>query len=304
MIGMVERSNVSKVARGSEAYPEPLERLSDPPESLYVRGRMPRLPGVAIVGARNADAMACRFTSQMAGRLAAEGITVVSGGALGIDTAAHRGALEACGSTVSVIGSGFDYLYPKDNHELFDAIAKTGALITEYPHEQPPTKWTFPKRNRVVAALSAAVLVVQAGERSGALITARLAGDLGIPVGAVPGVAGDPKNKGNHNLIRRGAALVENERDVLALMSSQGKKGQLPLPGLDFQPNRVSAATAEAYSPAEVKILDILCARPIHIDEITASSGLMPSETSAAILALELRGLVEDQGGKNFVKVG
>lgn len=292
------------IRRGDASYPKRLERLTDPPWELHVCGTLPDLPGVAIVGSRKADTVSCRFAAKLAGDLARQGICVVSGGAFGVDTAAHRGALDAGGATVAVIGSGFNFLYPEENRALFDEIAASGALLTELAPEQPPTRWTFPKRNRIVAAMSLAVVVAQAGERSGALITARLAGELGVPVGACPGMAGDPRNRGNHRLLRQGAPLVESAADVAALMSTGGKKEQLHLPGLDSGAMKPIPKPKTEHSPTEVKILDILCSSPLHIDEITAATGLGPGESSAAVLELELQGLIEDQGGKRYVRVG
>ncbi len=298
----MRRSEIIK--RGDACYPARLERLSDPPSELHVCGTLPDLPAVAVVGSRKADTVSCRFAAKLAGDLSRQGIVIVSGGAFGVDTAAHRGALDAGGATVAVIGSGFDFLYPPENRALFEDIAASGALMTEFAPEQPPTKWTFPKRNRIVAALSLAVVVAQAGERSGALITARMAGELGVPVGASPGMAGDPRNRGNHRLLRQGAPLVESAADVTALISATEKKGQLHLPGVDSGSNKPIPKPEIEHSPIEVKILDILCSSPLHIDEITAAVGLRPGETSAAVLELELKGLIEDQGGKHFIRVG
>ncbi len=299
----IVRKPVKTIERGSQLYPTRFDVLPDPPARLYLKGSLPEPPLVAIVGSRNADAGARRFAFRMAGELCGRGIGVVSGGALGIDTEAHKGALDAGGQTLAVIGSGFDFLYPEANRALFAEIAGTGGLMTEFRHDQPPTKWTFPKRNRLVAALADAVLVVQAGERSGALITARLAQQLGVPLGAVPGVPGDPRNHGNHALLRRGARLVENIDDLLSLMSLQ-RSGQLPLPNVAATRRSKPEPSHHEHSPLEMKILEILCTSPLHIDDITTRLGIVPCETSAAIIALELEGLVEDRGGKNYVRVG
>lgn len=259
---------------------------------------------VAIVGSRKADPSAVRFTRSLAAQLAAEGIDIVSGGALGIDTAAHLGALDGKGRTLAVLGSGLSNPYPEKNFELFEKIRHNGALVTEYSNDQPPTKWTFPKRNRIIAGLSDAVLVIQAAARSGALITARIARSSGIPVGAAPGLPGDPANAGNHKLIRGGAALIDGINDVLDLLRIEQKKsGQLCLPMLNDE-GGIRRPKPTVDDPAAVKILEILCTRPLHIDDISLATGLLPSETSAAILALELQGLIEDRGGKNFVRVG
>jgi DNA processing protein len=292
---------------GSEGYPSRLGRLTDPPQKLFVQGEVPMGTMVAIVGSRNADSGARRFASNLARDLCDQNLIIVSGGALGIDTAAHEGALAANGKTVAVMGSGFDYMYPKENKELFSHIAATGAVISEFDREQPPTRWTFPRRNRVVSALASAVVVVQAGQRSGALITSRIAREYNVPVGAVPGVAGDPLTRGSNGLLRNGAALVEGVSDVLELVAQDRLESQLGLPGI-VRGTEISRGDEVAdlrtnCSPTEIKILDFLCTRPIHIDEITSSVGIEVAQISAAILTLEIAGLVEDRGGKNYVIV-
>jgi DNA processing protein len=292
------------VRRGEPDYPESLEKLSDPPLSLRVVGALFDGPMVAIVGSRKADTAACRFTRKLAAELSSQGVGIISGGALGIDTVAHLGALDAKGKTLAVIGSGYNYLYPSDNRRLFETISKTGALMTEFADEQPPARWTFPKRNRLVAALADGVVVVQAAVRSGALITASYAKDLGVPVGATPGIPADPRNRGNHDLIRQGASLVEDVNDAIALIHRHRRNtAQLRLPGLDPSPTS-ARKSVNGHTVAETKILEILCTRPLHIDDIATCAGLSPSAASAAILTLELQGIIEDQGGKNFVRVG
>ena len=301
----VQKNKMKTVSRGGEGYPVALEKLPDPPSSLHLFGDWGEGPTVALVGSRNADTAAIRFTFSLAEALAARSVRIVSGGALGIDTAAHQGALSGGGHTISVIGSGFDFLYPSENENLFGKIAEKGALVSEFDPPQPPTKWTFPKRNRIVAALADAVIVTQAQERSGALITARLAKELDVPVGAVPSTPGDPHNRGGHKLLKAGAALVEDARDVFALLSKPIPKKQPDLPGVFVErPQTKPAPTPAGLSTAESNVLEFLSTRPLHIDEITSGLCLHPAETGAVILALELRGLIEDRGGKNFVRVG
>jgi DNA processing protein len=291
---------VLEIRRGAEGYPSRLEKLVDPPDRLFIQGSIPQGPMVAIVGSRNADIASQRFVSRLSGDLVQCGIAVISGGALGIDTASHQGALDASGVTVAVIGSGFNYMYPEANRGLFCKISEHGALLTEFSHEQPPTKWTFPRRNRIVAALSSAVVVAEAGQRSGALITARIARELGVPIGSVPGPAGDPRNRGNNQLLREGAHVVENASDILALMQGMDASQQLNLPNLT--PRRPSLPVN--LSSTEGKILEILSFKPIHIDEIIVCTGIGSGEINAALVSLEIEGLIEDQGGRNFVRVG
>ncbi|MDJ0763014.1 MAG: DNA-processing protein DprA [Myxococcota bacterium] len=293
--------SASKISIGHPDYPSELQQLTDSPKCLYVLGRIPVGPMVAIVGSRAADPAAKRFVLGLAADLTAHGLVVISGGAEGIDTAAHQGALEAGGVTVAIIGSGFDFMYPKANASLFEKIATRGALVTEFAPEQPPTKWTFPRRNRLVAAMAGAVVVSQAGETSGALITARIAKNLGIPLGAVPGPAGDARYRGSHQLLRSGASLVESAEDVLSIVAHAGPRNQMPLPGLASHPQKT--ASQHVPTPEEVKILDILGSGPIHIDEIITATGLSPGKVTAAVLSLEIVGFVEDQGGKRYVKL-
>ncbi len=314
----IEKNSIKTVRRGEEGYPLRLEKLRLPPEELRVAGDFGQGPAVAIVGSRKADNASIRFAFSLAQTLSAAGIRIVSGGAAGIDTAAHKGALEGFGHTVAVIGSGFDFLYPAENKALFEKIAETGALVSEFDDRQPPAKWTFPKRNRIVAALSDAVIVISAGEKSGALITAKAAAQIGVPVGAVPSAPQDPKQRGTLNLLRRGAALVEDANDVLQLISNIHPEAQLSLPLIHTNkstayptapPLSDKLGPTVSFDPSvlsekEQRVLNFLCNKPLHIDEISAGLGLSPGEAGAVILALELHGLIEDRGGRHFVRLG
>jgi DNA processing protein len=295
---------VQELSRGEPGYPERLELLSDPPERLFLRGRIPDGPMVAIVGSRDADAQARRLAAGLAADLVARGVTILSGGALGIDTAAHQGALDGSGPTVAVIGSGFDHVYPEKNRQLFERIAIDGAVLTELEPRTPPSRWTFPRRNRIVAALAGAVVVAQAGERSGALITARLARELDVPLGAVPGAAGDPKSRGCNQLIRTGAAMVEELADVLGLLDAKAIGGQLNLPGVGSRGKGTPRGALDGLSDEELAVLDSVGGTPVHIDEIVTGAGLTAPEVMSAILNLELAGLIEDRGGRSFIRVG
>jgi DNA processing protein len=294
----------STVERGDAGYPARLELLSDPPPRIHVLGRLPAAPMVAIVGSRDADAQACRLASSVARELVSHGLVVVSGGARGIDTAAHRGALDAGGETVAVLGSGFAHMYPEGNRSLFEAIAESGAVLTEFDPSTPPTRWTFPRRNRLVAAMASAVVVAQAGERSGALITGRIARELGVPLGAVPGAPGDLRSRGCNRLIRSGATLIEDAADVLSLVGAGDGPCQLGLPGVETRGKHSSPSAVEGLSETERTLLEKLGGSPSHIDDIAAGAGLTASEALAAMLNLELAGLVEDRGGKSFIRVG
>jgi len=200
-------------------YPAWLRRIHEPPPRLWARGRLVADEGdrsVAIVGARAATPLGVSFARTLACDLAAAGLTIVSGLARGIDTAAHQGALDACGRTVALLGSGIDAVYPRENARLADAIAANGALVSEFPPGTPPLQSHFPRRNATIAGWSRLVVVVEAGVRSGALITARLALDEGRDVMAVPGHPSQPSCAGTNALLRDGAALVRDAGDVLA----------------------------------------------------------------------------------------
>jgi DNA processing protein len=290
--------------RRDPGFPEHLEKLTDTPERLFVIGKLPLAPMVAVVGSRDADRGMIRYTAALAGDLVARGLVVLSGGAAGIDTAAHRGALEAGGTTVAIIGSGFDHMYPPANWELFGKIALSGALVSEFEPNTPPTRWTFPKRNRLVAAMAAAVVVIQASERSGALITARIARGLKVPVGAVPGSVNESRSKGANGLIRGGAALIEDASDVMRLVDGSGSTGQLNLPEMNSRGKETASAAPipAGISENEALVFDVLGDTPMHIDDVAATIGLGASETGASLMSLELLGFVEDRGGKYFVR--
>jgi DNA processing protein len=293
-----------ELVRGGDGWPDRLERLPDPPELLNVIGTLPSEPLVAVVGSRDADAGMSRFAAALARGLAERGLAVISGGARGIDTAAHEGCLQAGGRTVAVLGSGFDHVYPAGNAPLFRRIAAGGALVSEFPPATPPSRWTFPRRNRIVAALARAVVVVQASERSGALITAEVARRIGVPVGAVPGSPADPRSRGCNALIRGGAALVEDVADVLGLIDGGGRDGQLGLPSVVSRGKETTPDVRARLGPRERTVLERLGAAPVHIDDLVAATGLPAAEIAAAVLELELGGLAEDRGGKQFVRTG
>jgi DNA processing protein len=289
---------------GDDGWPDRLGLLSDPPELLHVIGRLPDEPMVALVGSREADAAMCRFASALSRDLAERGLAVVSGGARGIDTAAHEGCLQAGGRTVAVLGSGFDHVYPPGNAPLFRRIAAQGALMSEFPPGTPPSRWTFPRRNRIVAALARAVVVVQASERSGALITAEAARRVGVPVGAVPGSPADARSRGCNALIRDGATLVEDAADVLGMIDGAGRDGQLGLPSIVSRGKETTPDGRAGLGTRERTVLERLGAAPVHIDDLVAATGLSAAEVAAVVLDLELAGLAEDRGGKQFVRTG
>ena len=251
---------------------------------------------VAIVGARNASANGCRLTERMAGDLGAAGLVVASGLARGIDAAAHRGALSA--GTVAAMVGGVDIIYPRENTGLYEDIKGAGALISEQPLGRQPTARHFPYRNRIVSGLAIAVVVVEATLRSGSRITARLAGEQGREVLAVPGNPLDPRARGTNGLIRDGATLVQDADEVLEAIAGLGPAAlgepeagifHAPPPGLDAEPPDLDAARE--------KILTLLGPSPAAIDEILRQSGFAPSLLALILLELELAGRLSRHAG-------
>ncbi|HSM92694.1 MAG TPA: DNA-processing protein DprA [Anaeromyxobacteraceae bacterium] len=275
-------------------YPAALGRLADRPERLRVRGDLGDRRRIAVVGTRLPDGYGAEVTREIALGLARSGVSVVSGGAAGVDGVAHRAALEAGGHTIAVFGTGIDVAYPREHRGLFDEIvAAGGALVSELPDGSPPTPWTFPRRNRIVAALSEAVVVVRAGLRSGALITASIARRLGIVVFAVPGDVRERLSAGPHGLLREGARVAEGPDDVLAALGIVEGAGpaQLELPGAAAQPGGDAG-----------RLLAALRSEPRHADDLAREAGLGPGPAMAALLSLELEGLCEQRPGRYFLR--
>ena len=276
---------------GLTAYPELLAETYDPPLILYRKGEL--LPqdslAIAIVGARRATPYGIRQAERFARDLASDGWTIVSGMARGIDTAAHWAALRAGGRTIAVMGSGFDIIYPRENDRLVREIARgQGAVLTEFPAGALPLKGNFPRRNRVISGLSRGVLVVEASEKSGALITARWAADENRDVFAVPGSIETGRSHGCHALIRDGARLVQDVRDILGEMPESGPRyHELP---------------REAVGPDRV-ILDVLGSGEMTIDEIGEAADICPSDLAVCLLRLEISGRVRRYAGKRFALI-
>jgi len=263
-------------------YPPALAEIPDPPLLLYVSGRVELLaqPLVAVVGSRNASVQGRVDAESFAAALSGAGLCVVSGLALGIDTAAHEGALRGAGSTIAVVGTGLDRVYPARNRALAHRIAAQGCIVSEYPLGMPPLAANFPRRNRIISGLAAGVLVIEAAAQSGSLITAQLAAEQGREVFALPGSIHSALTKGCHRLIREGAQLVETVDDVLMAMRLS------PLAGL---PQVDAAAPA---SEDDAILLDALGHEPVALDALLARLALDPGMLGARLLELELAGLV------------
>jgi DNA processing protein len=287
-------SGASIVLQADADYPAALRDLCDAPLVLYVRGRLECLGerAVAIVGSRAATAYGRNVASTMAAEFAAFGATVVSGLARGIDAAAHRGAIDAGLATVAVLGSGVRALYPQYHALLADEIVERGgAVISEFAPSQPARAFQFPMRNRIVAALAHATIVVEASSRSGALITARLADELGRSVFAIPGDVGRPTSAGTNALIADGVPLVTSATDVAALM-----RWQLSFP-------RVEKHTGAASEIDTNAALLALLTQPQTVDELAAASGASAAEIAAQLVVLELQGAVERSAGGSYTAV-
>ncbi len=268
-------------------YPELLKQIHDPPPVLYTLGNQDLLSSqsIAVVGSRAATSYGKRIARDLSHKLAAHKITVVSGLALGIDTEAHRGALQAGGDTISVLGCGLDVIYPRQNDKLYHEIAEKGVIVTEYPLGTTPEGFRFPARNRIITGLSYGVVVVEAARKSGSLITAQLAFDGGREVFAVPGQVDSYKSEGTHWLLKQGAKLVQSEADVLEEFSGSG---------LSFTGQVVHDSRETLHVDTTGKLLlDILETYPIARDEILHKSGLDIADFSESLLLLELEGLIE-----------
>jgi DNA processing protein len=274
---------------GDGRYPERLARLADRPAELRVRGSLGDRRRVAVVGTRRPDPYGQDVARELARDLARAGVTVVSGGALGIDGVAHTAALDAGGHTVAVLGTGVDVLHPATHRPLFERIlASGGALVSELPDGTPGFPSNFPRRNRIVSGMCEAVVVVRAAEKSGALITADWARSQGVPIFAVPGDVRDPLSAGPHALLRAGARIATSAADVLATLGIDAALApQLPLPALGGE---------------EGALLSVLGRRPRHADEVARSAGLAPGAALAGLLTLELEGLCEQRPGHYFLR--
>ena len=266
-------------------YPALLREIADPPIALYVHGDRSLLarPQLAIVGSRNPTPLGKDNAAAFAGALAQAGFAITSGLALGIDAAAHRGALDAGGATIAVAGTGLDRVYPPRNRELAHAIVGHGALVSEFAIGTGPRPEHFPQRNRIISGLSLGVLVVEAALQSGSLITARLAGEQGREVFALPGSIHSPLARGCHALIRQGAKLVETAQHVLEEL------GALAQVSVASQPAHTRTVD---LAPAESQLLDCLGYDPMNIDAVIDRSGLTADTVCSILLQLELRGLV------------
>lgn len=280
-------------------YPENLLRIHDPPPLLYVKGSLAKRDrlSIAVVGSRMASPYGWSVTFRLARDLARQGVTIVSGMAKGIDSFAHQGALAAAGRTIAVLGCGVDVIYPSSNRKIYEDIVSRGAVVSELPMSSEPDAGHFPRRNRIISGLSLGVTVVEANHKSGSLITARQALDQNREVFAVPGSIHSPRSKGTHELIRRGAKLVETAKDILEEIAPQMRS----------MPEEVSGEgggeEAETLTEHQKAVFSVIEGTPVHIDQVISRSLLVPAKVSALLLELELKGLIIQLPGKWFVRV-
>lgn len=289
----------------NERYPKLLRETYDPPIVIYCLGDVASAfsqPAIAIVGSRRCSTYGRNVAEKLSRDLAERGVTIVSGLARGIDSAAHRGALDGCGLTVGVMGTGLDAVYPKENRKLAARIAEQGVLVTEFPLATPPVSQNFPFRNRVISGLTLGVMVVEGAERSGSLITARLAYEQGRDVFAVPGNITSAKSFGPNYLIQDGAKLVQTWRDVIEELPAEIKAAILSAERGEQTIKQASVDEVD-LADSERKVLKILNTDdPVHIDQLISKAGLTSGELMNALLKLEMLDRIRQLPGKSFVR--
>ena len=289
----LEDLDVRLVSFWDQDYPPLLKQIHDPPALLYLRGTLPENDMLAIVGSRKATPGGLQLTRELASELASRGIAIASGLARGIDTAAHLGALDVSGTTVAVLGCGIDRVYPAENSRLFHRILEKNAIISEFPPGTPPLAGHFPGRNRIISGLSRGVLVVEAAEGSGSLITSDFALEQGREVFAVPGSVKSKTSSGPNRLIKEGAQVVTEANDILHLLWPK-------LPSAEQQ--NAGSVFARQLDKKQRKLYLQLDAEPQHIDEIGRKCNLTPMDVSAILLDLELLGGVQALPGRYYIR--
>jgi len=275
-------------------YPVLLKKIPDPPPVLYARGKFEYGDdvAVAIIGTRNPTPLGTHHARELASDLSRQGLTIVSGMARGIDSEGHRGALEAGGRTIAVLGSGIDVPYPPENEALLEEIVVHGVAVSEFPLGTKPYARNFPARNRVISGLSLGVIVVEATQDSGSLITAEFSLEQGREVFAVPGNIASESSKGPHKLIKQGAKLIENYVDVLA---------ELAIPYLPTPAS--SGPEEEVFSEIEKRVIEVMSREPLHIDQILRRAALTSALVSSALIQLELKGTIKRFPGQIYIRV-
>jgi DNA processing protein len=296
-LDLVLQKGYKIVTMSDTDYPPLLLQIPDPPPFLYVFGRLDNsIKNIAVVGSRNATSYGVSTAERLCMDLASLEITIVSGMALGIDSAAHEGALMGKGNTIAVLGSGLERIYPAENHKLFHKIAENGAVVSEFPLKTEPGAHNFPRRNRIISGISLGTVVVEATKRSGALITARLAAEQNREVFAVPGNIHSFKSTGTHTLIKQGAKLVEHAQDIMEELTHM-----ITTPdGKDKTIQNKKMEIISQLSSEELLVFKALEPYPVHIDDLIRKLSKEPGKLSSILLQLELKGIVQQSPGKLF----
>lgn len=292
---LIEKEKVDLVCWDEPGYPKLLKEIFDPPALLYVKGAIPEdMPTLAIVGSRRASLYGLKVAHNFAVTLVSWGLTIVSGMARGIDSAAHKGALKAGGKTIAVLGSGLSCIYPPENKALAKEISQHGAVISEFPMTTAPFAQNFPRRNRIISGLSLGVLVVEAARRSGALITVNCALEQGREVFAIPGKTDSPTSWGTHQLIKEGAKLVDEPSEIIH---------EFNLDSLNKSGTKDSKTTvrSRALSEEERAIVDFLSDEPVFFDQIARECNLPITQLMSDLTRLEIKGMVKQLPGKRFI---
>ena len=291
---LADKLGVSIFSMWDEQYPDLLKKINDPPVLLFTRGEghFNDKRSVAIVGMRGPSAYGRHMAELLGSMCAIQNITVISGMARGIDTCAHEGALASGGQTIAVLGCGVNVIYPPENDRLSERIMQHGLLISEFPLDLEPAPGHFPKRNRIISGLSLGTVVIEAGEKSGALITAYMALEQGREVFALPGQVGYKGSRGPHQLIKEGAKLIESIEDIIDELSD--------LQNGDLQTGR--SRSLEVLSPVEKEIWTLLSDAPMHIDHIASELNRSTSELLSHLLSMELKNCVSQLSGMKFVR--
>jgi DNA processing protein len=296
-LALVANKDYQIVTLTDSNYPRLLREIPDPPPFLYVYGRLEGHSGnLAVVGSRNATGYGLSTTNNLCASLASHNLTIVSGMARGIDTAAHEGALAVKGKTIAVLGSGLERIYPLENRKLFHRIAENGAVVSEFPLMAEPEAHHFPIRNRIISGMSLGTIVVEATRKSGSLITARLAAEQNREVFAVPGSIQSFKSAGTHTLIKQGAKLVEHAQDVIEELAPFVQFNE----SLENSPLDQTGEKLGLLSGDEGRVYHALEPYPVHIDDLVRKISMKPGKLLSILLKLELNGMVQQAPGKLF----
>ena len=312
-VAWVENHGVRLIFQQSDAYPPLLREISDAPPLLFVRGQWDAAqPSVGMVGSRHATPYGKATAERLAKELAERGLLIVSGGAVGIDAASHRGALAGGGPTLAALGCGLDVDYPKENRALFEQIRAQGALISEYPLGAQPETWRFPNRNRLISGMALGVIVVEAPIKSGALITSRTAAEQGRPVMTVPGNIDRPASVGSNLLLRDGATPILETDDALhclGLMTLPARREHQSVLPLDSDASDSPEISASQKAPpphlteTQIRLLDGLSQTPRHIDHLAQAAGLNAVQAGVEIFFLEMNGLARKLPGNAYIRL-